>query len=103
MINSFENVSSELKNGRQFAASFDDFVTKILTAIQTTMNSPAGQELVAPLLTDAIRSGMPVETWNKRKTDIMKTMFFLTLEECPQLKKEMARHLYNELRKEILP
>lgn len=99
MINSFENVSSELENGRQFATSFDDFVTKILTAIQTTMNSQAGQELVAPLLTGAIRSGMPVEAWNKRKTDIMKTMFFLTLEECPQLNQEFATHLYTDLRK----
>ena len=99
MINSFENVSRKLENGLQFATSFDDFVTKILTAIQTTMNSPAGQELVAPLLTDAIRSGMPVESWNKRKTYIMKTMFFLTLEECPQLKQEFAAHLYTDLRK----
>lgn len=86
---------------RQFADSFDNFVTKLLTVIQASLNAPEGQELVAPLLTDAIRSGLSPEAWNKRKTDIMKLMFFLTLEEHPQLKHEFATHLYNDLRKEV--
>lgn len=104
MTNSFENyfedVKRELVNGHPFATSYDEFVAKMLSAIQEALNSPAGQDLIDPLLADAIRSGMAPEEWQKHKVNIMMVIFFLTLDECPMLKHEMSRHLYNELRKE---
>ena len=103
MMNFFEAISSELANGHPFADNYEDFVNTMISAIQTALKSPAGQDLVAQMIVGAIESGMSPEEWNQRKADLVKVMFCLTLEECPQLKKEMATHLYNELRKEVSP
>lgn len=103
MMNCFEDVKREVVNGHPFATNYDDFVRKMLSAIQEVLNSPAGQDLIRPLREEAIRIGMDPEMWSQHKANVMQVLFFLILEECPQLKHEMSRHLYNELRKEVSP
>ena len=99
MENYFEDIKRELVNGHQFAENYDEFVFKILKAIQTGMNdTDVGQEIMDEAVGAAIRKGLTAEEWKQQKANMMKLLFVLILDECPMLKKEMARHLYNELR-----
>ena len=99
MENYFEDIKRELVNGHQFAENYDEFVSKILKAIQTGMNdTDVGQKIMDEAVGAAIRKGLTAEEWKQQKANMMKLLFVLILDECPMLKKEMARHLYNELR-----
>jgi len=99
MENYFEDIKRELVNGHQFAGSYDEFVSKILKAIQTGMNdTDVGQEIMDKAVGTAIQKGLTAEEWKQQKASMMKLLFFLILDECPALKKEMARHLFHELR-----
>ena len=100
MMNCFEDVKRELVNGNRFARNYNEFVDKLLKIIQYGLNEPEGQAWVAPVIDEMIRSGMDPETLSHHKANIMQLVFWLVLDECPQLKHEMAHHLYNELRKE---
>ena len=101
MLDCFEDVKRELVNGNQLARSYDEFITTVLKAIQVALNSDAGQEFLHPAVNHAIETNMSPEEWSHCKANIMIALFYLVLDECPQLKHEMARHLYHELRKEV--
>lgn len=89
------------KNGKVFSDDYDGFVQTVLKAIQKTMNeSHEGQTFMDEQLAMAISQGMTPEQWQAKRVEIMKVLFFLTLEEFPVLKHEFALHLYDELRKE---
>jgi len=95
----FEDIKRELVNGKMFASSYDEFVSKILKSIQTAMNdTDVGQKIMDDALGVAMQKGLTVEDWNFQKANMMKLLFCLVLDECPMLKKEMAHHLYQELR-----
>lgn len=98
----FEDVKRELVNRmpKRFAGSYDEFVDRMLRCIQSALNTEDGQAWIDPLLAEAIRTNMSPEDWHKQQVNIMLMVFFLTLDEIPMLKRELAYHLYNELRKE---
>ena len=98
-MNYYEEIKRELVNGARFADSYDEFVSKMLTCIMETLNnSEAGQELMQTAVDDAIRNNLTPDQWQQRKANILQVLFFLALNNCPLLKKEMAHHLYKELR-----
>lgn len=83
------------------ADNYTDFVNRILDACQMVLNeSDVGQELVDKLLADAIRNHLTKEEWQEKKVNLLKFCFFFAIHEIPRLEKEMAHHLYRELRKE---
>ena len=106
MDRAFEDARREYVNhisdrrGRVFASCYGEFVDRLLTVIQSALNTPDGQALIDPLYAEAIRTHMSAEDWQLKKAEVMKLFFFILLEECPFLKHEMALHLYDELRKE---
>lgn len=84
------------------ATNYDDFVSTVLSAVQETLNSPTGRELVVdPLLEESIRNNATPEEWQQKKVNLIRFMFFFAVDNLPWLKKEMAHHLYHELRKEV--
>jgi len=105
MSNCFEDVKRELINRmpRRFADNYDDFVDKMLRCIQSALNTEDGQAWIDPLLAEAIRTNMSPEDWQKQKANLMVFLFCLVMHEIPMLNREMAHHLYNELRKENHP
>lgn len=100
--NPFEDVKRELVNGHRFASNYNEFVTKMLSAIMEALNTTdEGQEIMDDALGKAIRSGMSPEAWQKQKANILIVLFFLALSECSMLCHEYCNHLYKELRKEV--
>ena len=101
----FDDLNRELINHfpNAIADSYDEFVGIILSAIQRTLNSPVGQELIEPMRQHAIATNMSQEEWQKHKVNIMLVLFSLILDELPMLRHEMSHHLYHELRKENRP
>ena len=88
-------------HGVMLAKDYAGFVDKVLTAIMQTLNeTSAGQELTDQALGIAIRNNATPEEWQKTKVNILTFLFWLTMQECPQLKHEMTTQLYRELRKE---
>lgn len=108
MDNVFEDIKREYVNhyresgGMLLADSYDSFVSKVLSAIQLSLNDPysEGWMFVRDLARSAQERGLSPEQWQQQKVDLMKILFFRIIDECPQLKHEMALHLYHELRKE---
>ena len=107
MDNPFEDVKREYVNrisetsGKVFARDYDEFVSKLLACIQEALNTTdAGPMILDAALGRAILEGWSPERWQKCKVDTMKMIFFLVLDECPQMKHEFALHLYDSLRKE---
>lgn len=107
MINCFEDIKKEYVNryretkGIILARDYESFVNKMLTAIQTALNEDYEiRKILDREMTSAIKAGKTPAEWNQTKVNIMLTMFFLALEECPCLKHEFCHHLYNELKKE---
>ena len=105
MDNPFEDIKREYVNrysethGILLANDYDSFVQKILSAIMTALNED--YEILRNLDREmrlAIEKGKTPDEWLKQKADILVTLFFLTLDECPQLKHEFSHHLYNALR-----
>lgn len=107
MSSSFEDIKLMYANnfreshGIMLAKDYASFVDKVLTVIMDTLNTTCeGQELTDQAKGIAIRSNATPEEWQKTKVNILTFLFWLTMQECPQLKHEMAIHLYRELRKE---
>ena len=107
MSSSFEDIKriyvsnfSEAR-GIMLAEDYASFVDKVLTVIMETLNTTCeGRDLTDRALGIALRNNATPEEWQKTKVNIMTFLFWLTIQECPQLKHEMALHLYKELRKE---
>ena len=107
MDNAFEDVKREYVNrysethGILLADNYDEFVTKMLTAIMNAINQdPDMLRMLDKEMVAAIRAGKTPAEWNKEKQNLLITLFFLALDECSYLKHEFAHHLYHELRKE---
>ena len=87
--------------GIMLAEDYASFVDKVLTVITDTLNTTSeGRDLTDQALGIALRNNATPEEWQKTKVNILTFLFWLTMNECPQLKHEMALHLYRELRKE---
>lgn len=106
-MNPFLDIEIELVNrfsddrGRTFARSFEEFVSRIVHAINECLaNTPEGNELLYAALTRAEEKGMSPEEWKQEYISILKAMFFLALDGCHPLKDEFARHTYDLLRRE---
>ena len=107
MDNPFEDIKREYVNrysetgGILLADNYDQFVDKMLRAIMTALNEDYYiRQLIDREMVVAIADGKSPAEWSDTKARLLKTIFFLVLDECPQLKHEFAVHLYNELRKE---
>lgn len=106
--NPFEDIKREYVNrysetgGLLLADSYDTFVDRMLTAIMVALNGydDQGHRILDDAMAAALREGRTEEEWSRQKANLMLTIFFLALDECPYLKHEFATHLYNELRKE---
>jgi len=108
MDNPFRDIETELTSHysdtrcRYYARSFDEFVSKIVHAINTFLaETDAGHELLKAGLDRASIMNMTPEEWKKEYISILETMFFLILDWCKPLKDEFARHTYDMLRKEV--
>ena len=87
--------------GIMLAEDYASFVDKILTVITDTLNTTReGRDLTDQAMGIALRNDATPEEWQKTKVNILTFLFWLTINECPQLKHEMALHHYHELRKE---
>ena len=101
MDDPFLGVRIELANGHKFARDYDEFVSKLLSCITETLNNTdVGQEIMDEALGMALYKHLTPEEWQNQKARFLQAMFFLTLLNCPPLEKEIAHHLYCELRKE---
>ena len=106
-LDPFEDIKREYVNrysetgGVLLADNYDSFVAKVLSAIQLSLNDPysEGWMMMRDLARSAQDRGLSPEQWQQQKVDILKILFFSIISECPQLKHEMAVHLYNELRR----
>ena len=83
------------------ARDYDEFVTKALHGIQNGLNGEAGQALTQELLQNALTKNpnMTAEEWDKLKQDFMLFCFVTALKETPELWKEFAAHVWEELQK----
>lgn len=107
MDNPFEAIKREYVNrysethGILFAENYDQFVDKMLRSIMTALNEDYYiRQLIDKEMVAAIADGKSPAEWSDMKARLLKIIFFLVLDECPELKHEFAVHLYNELRKE---
>ena len=104
----FRDVEVELVNhfsddrGRTFASSFEEFVTKIVYAINEALTDTVeGRELLYAALDNAASKNMTPEEWRKEYANILIViMKFLILDNCRPLKDEFSRHVYDMLRRE---
>lgn len=104
-MNAFEDIKREYVNrysetgGVILAQDYESFVHKMLSALQTALNDSG---ICDDLLGESFKRNpdMTPDEWSQIKQQFMVFMFHQALTECPQLKHEMAVHLYNELRKE---
>lgn len=106
--NPFEDLKRELVNGysdrRTFASSYDEFVSRLLYCIQTTLNGTyIGRSCMEDALQKSIDEQWTAEKWQSFKVNTLRIFFFLVLDNCPLLKHEFSEHLYNELRKQPEP
>ena len=105
MTDAFEDIKREYVNRfsdteTPFAPDYDTFVSRMLGCIQEALNTTdIGQWIIDKTLCQAISEEWTAEQWQQYKAGVMKMVFFLALEECPQMKHEFAVHLYNELRR----
>lgn len=106
MTEIFEDLNRELINrfrenrGRTFANSFEEFVSKIVHAIETALAEEPGQETIRSAVFIAMQNGKTPAEWKQEYINFLELMFFDTLDNCPQLKHEFARHTYDLLRRE---
>ena len=108
MENVFEDLKREyfnhFSNRRDsvFADSYDQFVDRLLTVIRTTLiTTPEGHDLIDDARTYAEQNAWTQEQWAEFKPQLLVFLFHQILTTCPFLKSELARHLYDELRKEM--
>lgn len=98
----FEGVRLDmLINGTRFARSYDEFVDKLLRAIQEGLNtSDVGKTIIDEILGHALQGHWTPERFQQEKVNVMQACFFLVLDWCEPLRQEFSRHLYNALREE---
>lgn len=86
----------------QIANSYDEFVKKVTDAEMEMLNGDAGQELVQKLLEMKLASNphLTVEEWNRTKQEFLVFLFAMLLDDKPELRDELGRHLWGELQKE---
>ena len=84
------------------AKNLNEFINTACTAVQNTLNSEAGQELVQKLLDKKLAENpnMTENEWNKTKQEFMTFMFFTLVKENPEVMSEMAKLTYEELNME---
>lgn len=84
------------------AKNLNEFINTACTAVQNTLNSEVGQELVQKLLDKKLAENpnMTEDEWNKTKQEFMTFMFFTLVKENPEVMSEMAKLTYDELNKE---
>ena len=84
------------------AQNLNEFINTACTAVQNTLNSEVGQELVQKLLDKKLAENpnMTENEWNKTKQEFMTFMFFTLVKENPEIMSEMAKLTYEELNKE---
>ena len=106
MDNLFEDIKREYvnrfseTNGILLAQDYDSFVAKMIDAIcESIVTTPEGHDIMNEACRIAHEHGLSLEQWQQQKISLIRTLFFMTLSECPQLKHEFSLHLYNELRK----
>ena len=84
------------------AKNLNEFIDMTCTAVQNTLNSEVGQELVQKLFDKKLveNPNMTEDEWNKTKQEFMTFMFFTLVKEHPEIMSEMAKLTYDELNKE---
>lgn len=84
------------------ARNLNEYMNRIGDALQTALNSEAGQELVGALLEMETRKNpnMTAEQWNEAKAQFMVYMFAQAVKENEELRKELGRHVWEEMREE---
>ena len=82
--------------------NFDDFVNKVSEAIRKTLNTETGQDITTELLKLKLTENpqLTAEEWKATKSDFMTWLFCQFVMECPDAKKEIAQHVWDELQKE---
>ena len=104
--NCFEDLNRELINhfsdthGRTFAGSFEEFITKIVGAVNLALAEEPGHDTLRTLISIAQERNMTPGEWKQYYVNFLELMFFLVLDNCHQLKSEFARHTYDMLRRE---
>ena len=84
------------------AKNLNGFIDTTCTAVQNTLNSEIGQELVQKLLDKKLAENPNIteDEWNRTKQEFMTFMFFALVKENPEVMSEMAKLTYEELNKE---
>ena len=83
--------------------NYEDFTEKIIsTIIDGLNNTEYGREIVKMVFAAARKKNIDLtaDEWNKIKSRIVLDVFMTMMNTYPELKREMAGHLYNELRAE---
>lgn len=83
------------------ADNYDEFLKKAFHALQTALNSEAGQALTQELLKRSLEENpnLTAEEWAKRKQDFMAFCFSEAMKESPELMAEFEAHVCDEIRK----
>lgn len=87
----------------QIANDYNEFVKKVADVEAAMLNSSdVGQELVQKLLEMKLASNphLTVEEWNRTKQEFLVFLFAMLLDDKPELRDELGRHLWGELQKE---
>lgn len=84
----------------RIANNSNEFITKATTAIQTVLNSEAGQEITGKLLEMKLKENpnMTAEEWNTTKAQFMVFIFNEYMKTDAQAMQELGGHIYRELR-----
>ena len=89
------------KHGKVLADDFEGFMKVMSGVIMSVMlESPDMKEMIEERRAVAVREQYTAEQWNKELTDIMQTLFFMSMDAFPVVRSELAKHVYDELRKE---
>lgn len=85
----------------KIAKNYDEFVDKVTTALMNTLNTETGQELTKQLLELKLTENpdLTPEQWRDTKAQFMTYLFCMFVMDCPEAKREIAEHVWNELNK----
>ena len=88
-------------NKNMFAENYDQFMDAITTAEMKVLNSCDGQLLIYEILENCLEKNpkLTAAEWSTIKRQVAAMLFHRTILENPELKNELAHHVYNELRK----
>ena len=81
------------------ANNFNEFVDKVTEAERKFFNSEYGQKVTQKYLTECLKENpeMTAEEWKEKKAGLLTFLFFVSCLENPELKKELAKHTFNEI------